>query len=117
MHRFACWVPRLAVMALIGLAGLGGTVARGQSPVTQPTLIARAVLPADTFAEGPRSGTRIDPPVNNGRVAPFDRQPVQGISAILNNGDGTFLVMEDNGFGAKANSADFNLRVYRVRPT
>jgi hypothetical protein len=82
----------------------------------QPTLVARAVLPADTFADGPRTGTRIDPPTQNGRAAPFDRHPVQGVSGVLDNGDGTFLVLSDNGFGNKANSPDYNLRVYTVRP-
>jgi glycerophosphoryl diester phosphodiesterase len=28
-------------------------------------------------------------------------QPVQGFSAMLANGDGTFLAMSDNGFGTK----------------
>jgi hypothetical protein len=76
----------------------------------------RAVLPADTFADGPRTGTRITPAENNGRTAPFDRHPVQGVSGVLNDGDGTFLVLSDNGYGNKANSPDYNLRVYRVRP-
>jgi glycerophosphoryl diester phosphodiesterase len=41
---------------------------------------------------------------------------VQGFSAIRDNGDGTFWVMADNGYGAIENSADFNLRVYKIRP-
>ena len=35
---------------------------------------------------------------------------------MVDNRDGTFWAMPDNGFGAKANSADFLLRLYRVRP-
>jgi hypothetical protein len=79
------------------------------------TLEARAVLPADTFAPGPPAGAFITPA--NGRTPPFPSQPVQGISAVLPAGHDSFWVMEDNGFGAKANSSDFLLRVYRVTPS
>ncbi len=42
---------------------------------------------------------------------------MQGFSAVLDNGDGTFLAMADNGYGAIENSADFNLRIYTIRPS
>lgn len=35
---------------------------------------------------------------------------------MTENGDGTFCAQPDNGFGTKANSGDFQLRLYRVRP-
>ncbi len=35
---------------------------------------------------------------------------------MLDAGGGTFLAMPDNGFGAKTNSGDFLLRLYRIRP-
>ncbi|MEO6697543.1 MAG: esterase-like activity of phytase family protein, partial [Gammaproteobacteria bacterium] len=80
------------------------------------TLQGRAILPADTFAAGPTSGAYIGGGAN-GRSAPFiNKQPVQGFSAVLKNNDGTFHVMSDNGFGSLENSADFNLRVYHIRP-
>lgn len=80
-------------------------------------LEARAVLPAVTFAAGPTSGQFLGTAPINGQQAPFlYKQPVRGFSAIHNNGDGTFAVMEDNGFGSIENSADFILRVYRIRP-
>lgn len=41
---------------------------------------------------------------------------MQGFSAILNNDDGSFMVMSDNGFGSLENSADYHLRVYTIRP-
>jgi len=41
---------------------------------------------------------------------------IPGFSGIVDNGDGTVWAMPDNGFGTKANSADFLLRLYRVRP-
>jgi glycerophosphoryl diester phosphodiesterase len=80
-------------------------------------LEARAVLPADTFAPGPTSGRQLGAAAINGVVPPFlNRQPVQGFSAVLNNYDGTYLVMCDNGYGNLENSYDFELRVYRIRP-
>ena len=81
----------------------------------QATLVQFASLPADTFAPGPTSGQFIAPA--NGRTPPFDqRQPVQGVSSVLRASNGDFLVMSDNGFGAKDNSADYVLRVYRIAP-
>ena len=81
-----------------------------------PTLVGRAVLPAATFADGPVSGQYLGGVLFNGQKAPFSRQPVQGMSAVARNTDGTLLVMADNGYGSIENSADFNLRVYNVRP-
>jgi hypothetical protein len=82
---------------------------------SQTTLDRFASFPADTFAPGPTSGQFITPA--NGRVPPFeDRQPVQGISSVLRAGNGDYLVMSDNGFGAKDNSQDYVLRVYRITP-
>ena len=80
----------------------------------EPTLVGVAVLPADHFASGPTSGQFIEPA--NGRTPPFDGQPVQGFSALIGNGDGSFLALPDNGYGKKENSADFILRVYELRP-
>ena len=79
------------------------------------SLVGFASLPADTFAPGPTSGQLIQPA--NGRTPPFvNRQPVQGISSILRTSKGDFLAMADNGFGAKENSVDFVLRMYRIAP-
>src|SRR5262249_750421 len=84
--------------------------------VDRPTLVGRAVLPADSFAAGPTSGQFITPA--NGRTPPFvNQQPLQGFSAILRQDDGSYLVLSDNGFGAKDNSADFVLRVDRIIPS
>lgn len=77
------------------------------------TLEGRAVLPADTFAAGPPSGFAITGDTNK-RTVPFASQPVQGFSAVLPKWNGNWLVMPDNGYGAKANSADFRLRWYEV---
>ena len=77
-------------------------------------LTGRAVLAADTFADGPASGAYIGGDTN-GRTRPFAKQPVQGFSALLRKANGTYLVLADNGYGTLENSADFNLRVYRIR--
>ena len=54
---------------------------------------------------------------SNGRPTgvnfPFEGQAIQGHSGIVNNGDGTFWILTDNGLGNKLNSSDsalyFNL--------
>ena len=88
-----------------------------QGDTSKNTLKGRAVLPAATFAPGPTSGKLLGTTPLNGQPVPFiDKQPVQGFSAILKNADGTYMVMCDNGYGGIENSADFNLRVYTIKP-
>ena len=77
--------------------------------VTVPTLEKRATLSADYIAPGPPSGALATPA--NGRTGPFPGQVIPGFSGMIDNGDGTFWAMPDNGFGTKANSADFRLRL------
>ncbi|KAA1244408.1 esterase-like activity of phytase family protein [Aquimarina sp. RZ0] len=80
-------------------------------------LVSRAVLNAASFAEGPTSGLYIgDDPINNQTLPFINKQPIQGFSAVLNNFDGTFTAMSDNGFGSIENSADYNLRLYIIKP-
>jgi len=84
-------------------------------PGLRAKLTGFARLAADEFVPGPVSGQFIEK--TNGRPVPFKQgQPVQGFSALLNNGDGSFLALVDNGYGARVNSPDFLLRVYRIRP-
>ncbi len=79
---------------------------------TEPSLAARAVLPADTFVPGSEpSGYFTGNP-----AAPFPGQPVQGFSGVHRLPGGDYLVMSDNGFGTKTNSQDFQLRVHRIHP-
>ncbi|MER7001594.1 esterase-like activity of phytase family protein [Dactylosporangium sp. NPDC000555] len=83
----------------------------------QAQLTGWAALPAATFvsASDP-SGALLGGTPSNGITPPFDDQPIQGFSGILKNGDGTFDVISDNGYGNKANSGDFVLRIHRVAP-
>ncbi|ALK10151.1 esterase-like activity of phytase family protein [Blastochloris viridis] len=55
-------------------------------------------------------------PRATGFAVPIKGQPVQGFSGIKTMGDGTFLVLTDNGFGAKRDSVDTLLVAHRVRP-
>jgi hypothetical protein len=82
----------------------------------RPMLTGRAVLPAETYAPGPVSGTLLGTAPINGITPPFPSQPVQGFSAVLDAGNGEFWAMPDNGYGAEENSKDFLLRVYRIAP-
>jgi hypothetical protein len=88
----------------------------GCSEADGPVLVGRAELPPDTFVDGPVSGQFVE--AANGRMPPFRRgQPVQGFSAIMTQDDGSFLVLPDNGYGSRENSADYILRVFRIRPS
>ncbi|HEY9804417.1 MAG TPA: esterase-like activity of phytase family protein [Leptolyngbyaceae cyanobacterium] len=87
------------------------TLASPSAPKVE--LVGFASLNADTFAEGPPSGNGIS---GNGRTGPFPGQPVQGFSAVQFANSNTFYFLADNGYGAKNNSADFLLRLYRVDP-
>ena len=110
------WVAALALAAVATASGPALAAEPGQ-PAAEPRLVARGVLPADTFAAGPPSGTALGTAPINGRTPPFPGQPVQGFSALIDGGQpGVYLALADNGFGAKANSADFLLRAYRIRP-
>ncbi|MFC7358650.1 esterase-like activity of phytase family protein [Nocardioides astragali] len=79
------------------------------------TLVGWSALPTETYVPGSASsgywttGSATVP-------APYPGQPVQGFSATHALGGGDYLVMSDNGFGTKANSADFELAVHRIRP-
>lgn len=79
------------------------------------TLKAFATLPADSFADGIASGATITGDTN-GRTTPFPGQPIQGFSAVQFADKNSFWFMPDNGYGAKANSSDFLLRLYHLEP-
>ena len=97
------------------LASLLLTVGLAQAPRVE--LVGFAVLPADTFAEGPASGAYRQTPGFRTSPAPFSSQPVQGFSAIqFGPQPGSYWVLADNGFGSKANSPDYLLRLYLVTP-
>lgn len=92
-------------------------LAFGLAQAPQVELVGFAVLPADTFADGPASGAYRETPGFRTTRAPFASQPVQGFSAIqFGSQPGSYWVLADNGFGSKANSPDYLLRLYLVTP-
>ncbi|HEV2771197.1 MAG TPA: esterase-like activity of phytase family protein [Solirubrobacteraceae bacterium] len=103
-------LPTVAALAVAGvLSAAAPVMAR---PVKSPTLEARATLPPDASAPAPFPAA----PNTESSPAPGARQPVGGFSALVDApGKDIFWAMPDNGFGSKANSESFLLRVYRVR--
>ena len=102
---------RTRTLALAAVSAVAAAAPAAASPA-EPTLIGRALLSADAAAPAPFPGA----PNTEPAPVPGARQPVGGFSALLDApGRDTFYAMPDNGFGNKANSRSFLLRVYRVR--
>jgi hypothetical protein len=100
------------LLSLVTVAIAAGAARAGES--SEPTLLGRAILPADAYQPGPPSGAMVAP--DNGVTPPFPGQPIPGFSAVLADRGDTYWGMPDNGFGAKTNSGDFLLRISRIRP-
>lgn len=112
-------MPNQTLLRSLTLCVAASLTACGSSPkpvppVTEPTLVGRALLASDAYQPGPPSGAFIT--ADNGVTIPFPSQVFPGISAILDAGGDEFWAMPDNGFGAKNNSSDFLLRIYRIYP-
>ncbi|MDQ3768061.1 MAG: esterase-like activity of phytase family protein, partial [Actinomycetota bacterium] len=102
-------LPTLAALTVTAALATAATVAA--APVNEPTLVGRALLAPDASAPAPFGAVRNEEPAPQ----PGARQPVGGFSALIDaKGKDTFWAMPDNGFGSKANSESFLLRVYRV---
>lgn len=106
-------------------------------PVFPATLAGHVVMPAASFIAAPKdaprdlhisgkftTGQRVDAVgMVEGQSAgrptgvsvPFKGQPLQGHSGIKKMPDGSFWLLTDNGFGAKANSPDSMLYLNRYR--
>ncbi len=95
------------------------------------TLTGHAVLPAQTLIPAPadapeamktsgkftgKTPARLTSAPTDGSALPFNGQPMQGFSGIKTLGDGTYLVLTDNGFGSKVNSPDAMLMFHHVKP-
>ncbi len=110
--------------AIFVLAGLAGGRAAADPQSFTATLRAHAVLPAQSFVPAPpdapalfamsgrfTGGARTESlyALRNpatGLARPFPAMALQGFSGIRSLGDDRFLMLTDNGFGSKANSAD-----------
>jgi len=108
----------LAAALVISTLPAAAAYASEANAASTPTLAGRAVLPADTLAPGPSSGNFVTPQgVVNGILIPRPSQPVEGFSSIVaGRTAGEYLAMPDNGWGGKANSVDFLIRAYYIRP-
>jgi hypothetical protein len=109
----------LPTIALAGASLLIPVVATAAGrPVPAPStaqVVGFSVLPTGTYVPG--SETSGHWTTGNAAVpAPYVGQPVQGFSGTHRNEDGSYLVLSDNGFGAKANSQDALLAVHKIRP-
>lgn len=104
------WAAVLAAGVAVATAAAPATAADDKPP----TLLGRAILPSDAYQSGPPSGAFITG--DNGVTLPFPGQPIPGFSAVLDAGHGQFWAMPDNGYGAKTNSGDFLLRMYKIQP-
>jgi len=135
---------RIAAFTAVAILA-SSAVAQAQQKFTA-VLQGHAVLPAMTLVPPPADapaemkisgryaatpGKRVDMPnsvaVNSalsdraaprptGGKLPFTGQPVQGFSGIKRAGNGSYLVVTDNGFGSKANSPDAMLMFHRLKP-
>jgi hypothetical protein len=98
------------------LCAAGLALAAQAQDIERPTLTGWARMPAATFSDGPTSGRFAAPNAYGTELPPYARrQPVQGFSGVLKGpGRDTFHFLVDNGFGARANSADALLRMYTL---
>jgi hypothetical protein len=105
-----------AATAAVVISMLPGGIAAGTPDSSHATLVGRAVLPVETYADGPPAGGPA-PRVVNGITFPTLSQPVEGFSSMVDGRTpGEYLAMPDNGFGTKMNSQDFLIRAYYIRP-
>ena len=111
------YVMGAAATAAMAISMLPGGAAAETQRAPHVTLVGRAVLPVQTYAPGPVSGTLLPAGVVNGISFPLPSQPVQGFSSMVDGrSPGEYLAMPDNGYGAKATSKDFLIRAYYIRP-
>src|SRR5579859_512658 len=85
----------------------------------QATLVARAILPAATFADGPQAA-QAQAIANrrniNGLKVPFDSQPVGGFVTIgPGQYPGDWYALIDGTFDTAQNSGDYYLRIYTLQ--
>ncbi|MEU7854227.1 esterase-like activity of phytase family protein [Nonomuraea sp. NPDC049141] len=117
MKRISLAVGAVALAVSLAPSTGPASYAAAQDGTGRATLTGFAALPAQTFVPGSEpSGAQLGTTPINGVTPPFAGQPVQGFSGIVRRRDGSFDVLSDNGYGAKNNSADFLLRVHRIKP-
>ena len=132
---------RAGLLSSLTLALLACSVpasAQSAAPTAFPaTLAGHVVMPAQSFIATPKDAPQdlqVSGKFTNGKRTealgtveglsagrptgislPFKGQPLQGHSGIKKMADGTFWILTDNGFGAKANSPDSMLYLNRYK--
>ena len=115
MKKLGILAAALVPLAPLVLASAVEATPRHDPDPARATLVGWSSLPTQTYVPGSAPSGHWT--TGNAAVpAPYPGQPVQGFSGTHALGDGSYLVMSDNGFGSKANSADFELAVHRIRP-
>jgi hypothetical protein len=105
----------LAALLVVLPSATAAAAAAGPPPNGSPTVAGLAILPAETYVSASEpSGSLLGAGPVNGIVLPLADQPVQGFSGVAAGPGDTFDVISDNGYGSKANSADFVLRIHRL---
>jgi len=94
----------------------GHAVLPAQSFTLPPADAPHALFMAGRFGDSERHET-LYAIVNErtGLGRPFPGQPLQGFSGIKHLGDDRYLLLTDNGFGARSNSADAMLMFHEAR--
>ncbi len=109
-------LPRPLKPAALAATALALFAAAPLAQAASAMLEGWALMPANTFSDGPTSGQFASGAGGNA-LPLLNKQPVQGFSAVLAGPTaGSYVFMSDNGFGAQGNSADTLLRLYAVRP-
>lgn len=105
-----------SIALVLAVLVAAATPVRASEP-PRATLVAFAKLRANTFRPGPTAGAHHGPGALAGHAGPYlNKQPVQGISGAVADGEGTYTVISDNGFGTIDTSADYRLALYKLRP-
>ncbi len=101
------------ILALVMTTGVNSVVTAQDA---QAELVAYAVLPPDTFADGPASG-QFNGDGSKATRPRFPAQPVQGFSGVqFGPTCDSYWALSDNGFGSKFNSIDYELRITQITP-
>ena len=125
MRRSLTLLTVFALSATGAAVGARATATPSDPAPQQSRLLARSVLsasavragspPSGAFFTGPNRATAADNGVPGPATGAYlQQQPVQGVSAVIPAGDGTWWALPDNGYGTRDTSADWQLAIYRI---
>jgi hypothetical protein len=120
MRRDHHFVRRVLYLALCfvfsGLVSTPGLIHEVRAQAGQAALAGRAVMSANTLADGPHAGNAFaQRKTIDGLKVPFDTQPVGSITAILpGEYANAWFILSESIFDNPQNSGDYLLRIYTV---